>query len=172
MEVNLSVVELMQENFAEEIFRIMDFHGIPHSQISFEITETAYMNTESTFSKNIKKIIQNGASISMDDYGTGFSNTGNLIKFPYKLVKIDKSILWESMKQKSAHIFLENTVLLLKKIYREIVVEGVETREQVELLQKLEVDKLQGYYYSRPLPMDEFIEFLERNSKERDTDEL
>ena len=162
VEINLSVVEMMEENLSEEIFRTMGSYGIANDQISFEITETAYMNTESTFSKNINEINRQGASISMDDYGTGFSNMSNLIKFPYKLVKIDKSILWEAMKNENAKIVLENTVLLLRKIGREIVVEGVETREQVALLQKLEVDMLQGYYYSRPLCEEDFKIHLEK----------
>lgn len=165
VEVNLSVVELMQDDLADEILETMDRYGISHNQISFEITETAYMYSESNFAKNVKRIVEMGSSISMDDYGTGFSNSWNLTKFPYHLVKIDKSILWESVTSKTARVVLENSVQILQKIKREIVVEGVETKEQVELLQKLQVEKLQGYYYSRPLPMNDFMEFLKRNDR-------
>ncbi len=170
IEINLSVVELMQMDFSEQIFCIMNNYGISKDQIIFEITETAYMNTESAFSKNIKQIIDKGIRISMDDYGTGFSNMSNLIKYPYKLVKIDKSILWEAMKYDNAKIVLENTVILLKKIGREIVAEGVETEEQIKLLQKLEVDKIQGYYYSRPLSKDDFKKYLIKKVKREQVD--
>lgn len=165
VEVNLSVVELMQENLAKDIFKVMDAYGISHDQINFEITETAYLNTDATFTKNINQIVEMGSSISMDDYGTGFSNSWNLTKFPYHFVKLDKSILWEAVKSKTAYIVLENSVQILKKINRGIVVEGVETKEQVKLLQEMQVDKLQGYYYSRPLPKEEFIEFLKRSQE-------
>lgn len=165
VEINLSVVELMQENFPNEIFATMDRYNIAYDQISFEITETAYMYSESYFANNVREIVERGSSISMDDYGTGFSNSWNLTKFPYHLVKIDKSILWESVTSKTARVVLENSIQILQKINREIVVEGVETKEQVELLQKLQVEKLQGYYFSRPLPMKDFIEFLKRNDK-------
>lgn len=165
IEVNLSAIEFMEARLWNRLSEVMIAHHILPREINFEITETAYMEMESQFESNIKQLLFNGASISMDDYGTGFSNISYLLKYPYKLVKIDQTMLWRAMKEQRAMTVLEDAVTILKEIGCDIVVEGVETKEQVALMERLQIDELQGYYYSRPLGMVEFEAFLQKNNK-------
>ncbi len=166
VEMNLSAIDLVERDLAKRIFEIMDSYQIPHNQIVFEITETAYMNEFEIFKNNIYEILKHGSYISMDDYGTGYSNAIHLIQLPYRIVKIDRSLLSESMRNNQAKMVLENTVSLLKRIGREIVVEGVETEAEVELLEQLEVDLLQGFLFSRPIPTDQFLVYLKSQDVE------
>ena len=128
--------------------------------INLEVTETAAVGGNEMVSNNMTALITEGLTFSLDDYGTGFSNTTQLIKLPFKLIKLDKSILWLAMKDESAMNVLKHTISMLHSLYREIVVEGVETKEQVDLLTELGCHYLQGYYYSKPLPSTEFLNYL------------
>jgi EAL domain-containing protein (putative c-di-GMP-specific phosphodiesterase class I) len=81
------------------------------------------------------------------------------------IIKIDKSILWSAMENKLGRILLENTVNMVREMGRKILVEGIETKEQLELLREVGVDYLQGFYFSKPLPKDEFLAFISEHSK-------
>ncbi len=98
----------------------------------------------------------------MDDYGTGYSNMQSIFSLDFDVVKIDKSILWSVNDGKLGGIILENSVRMIKQMKRRILVEGVETLEQAELLNKLGVDYLQGYYFSKPVPKGDFIGHIKK----------
>ncbi len=164
IEVNLSVIQCVQEKLASQLIAIMNEYGIDPRCINFEITETAGLANYEILLKNMRRLIAHGVSFSMDDYGTGFSTANYLIALPTNIVKIDKSILWPAMKNKEAFIILKHTVEMLKSLKKEIVVEGVETAEMVKILSEIGCDYLQGYYYSKPVPADEYVIFLERNA--------
>ncbi len=161
IEINLSSIQCMQENLSPQLVSIMKEYGIAPDIINFEITETAKTVNESTLQKNINSLINVGASFSMDDYGTGFSTASYLTTLPISIVKIDKSILWSSMENDDALTILRHTIGMLKALNKETVVEGVETEEMKELLIDMGVEYLQGFLYSKPIPGDEFIEFLQ-----------
>ena len=99
----------------------------------------------------------------MDDYGTGFSNTEYLIKYPFKLVKLDKIFIWDAMKDDKAMKILEHTVAMIKSLDIQIVAEGVETKEQAGLLMGMGCDFLQGFLYSKPLQKELYIQFLKND---------
>ena len=105
-----------------------------------------------------------GSSFAMDDYGTGFSTATYLISLPMEIVKIDKSILWSAMKSKEALTVLTHTVKMLKELDKKIVVEGVETEQMASILTEMGCDYFQGFLYSRPVPPEKFVEFLEQNN--------
>ena len=164
VEVNLSVVQCMQDNLAERMISIMRNYSISTNQINFEITETATANDDALRS-NMKQLIDVGSSFSMDDYGTGFSTATYLISLPMDIVKIDKSILWSAMKNEEAFTILNHTVQMLKALKKKIVVEGVETQEMADILTEMGCDYFQGYFYSKPIPPDQFLQFMrEKNS--------
>ncbi len=160
IETNLSAIQIMQERLSRQLNDIMEEYGVAPETVNFEITETAKTVGEVTLEKNIDALIKLGASFSMDDYGTGFSTASYLITLPISIVKIDKSILWSSMENKDAFTVLRHTIAMLKSLNKEIVVEGVETEKMRDLLIDMGVDYLQGYLYSKPIPDQEFIDFL------------
>lgn len=163
IEVNLSAVQCVQEQLSERLTEIMEEYGIAPQQINFEITETAGLANFDALLKNMSALISRGVTFSMDDYGTGFSTANYLISLPMDIVKIDKSILWPAMKSSDAFVILRHTVEMLKSLGKRIVVEGVETEEMAQLLIGMGCDYLQGYFYQRPVPGDEYLRFLENN---------
>jgi EAL domain-containing protein (putative c-di-GMP-specific phosphodiesterase class I) len=114
----------------------------------------------------IKTLSERGYSFSLDDYGTGYSNISYMYDMPFSIIKIDKSILWKAMDpktgegQRSAVIYLENTIHMLQEMNYSVLVEGVETLEQKMLLERLEVDFFQGYYFSKPVQKQVFADYL------------
>ena len=94
-----------------------------------------------------------------DDYGVGFSNIQRMSKLPIALVKIDKSLV-DDMFTEDGSVIIRNTVLMMQGIRKKLVAEGVETRSQIDALSEMACDHIQGFYYSRPLPADEFVDFL------------
>ena len=163
IEINLSVVQCMQENLAERLTEIMKKYHVAPTQINLEITETAAAHSD-MLENNIKILHKQGIEFSLDDYGSGYSNTDYLFRFPFRIVKIDKTILWEAFKNEKAMIALRNTIRMIKELGLEIVVEGVENQEYVDYLTEQHCDYLQGYFYSKPIPDRDFLELLRREN--------
>ena len=165
IEVNLSALQCVQDQLADRLMAIMEEYGIDPEQINFEITETAGLANYDVLLRNMKNLISHGVTFSMDDYGTGFSTANYLITLPTDIVKIDKSILWPAMENQEAFVILRHTVEMLSSLNKKIVVEGVENAEMAKLLIDMNCDYLQGYYYSKPVPEEDYIAFLEKNQQ-------
>ena len=163
--VNLSVLQCMKPGFIRNINRIVEQYGIKKRSINFEITESIAADDYRILSKVIKQLKDDGYLFSMDDYGTGYSNVSAIFSLNLDVIKIDKSILWGAEKSKLGMIVLENTIRMIRQMGKKILVEGVETKEQIELLRKLGVDYLQGFYFSKPIPKDEFIQLIEKDAR-------
>ena len=159
--VNLSVLQCMSDDFIERILGIVNSYEIPKSFINFEITESVSASDYELLSDVIKKLKENGFQFSMDDYGTGYSNMHTLFTLDFDIVKIDKSILWDAEMSERGEIILENCVHMIKQMKRKILVEGVETKEHVEKLRTLGVDYLQGYFFSKPITKRELLVYCE-----------
>lgn len=159
--VNLSVVQCMQEDFVQGLKTILGHYKIRPSQINFEITESVAAKDYEMLEKVIKEFRENGFSFSMDDYGTGYSNMQSVFQLDFDVIKIDKSILWEAEKSERGRIILESSVEMIRRLRKKILVEGVETAEQVALLRELGVDYYQGYFYSRPVSRNTFVELYQ-----------
>lgn len=160
--VNLSVLHCMQPDFIRKINHIAEEVGIDKNQINFEITESVAASDYGVLSDIVTNLKREGYHFSMDDYGTGYSNMESIFKLDFDVVKIDKSILWSAEKGEVGSIVLENTIRMVRQMHRLILVEGVETQSQIDLLNKLGVDYLQGYFFSRPIPKKEFVELISR----------
>lgn len=164
IEINLSPVQCFHEELAETFLAIMDQYGISPLCVNREITETAEMEHGGIriLQDNMQKMNAKGVSFSIDDFGSGFAAIDYLLRLPVSIVKIDKGILWQAMKDPNAMIVLQNTMQMLQLIGKKIVVEGVETQEMVSILCQNGCDYMQGYFYSKPLPEEEYIRFLEK----------
>lgn len=171
IEVNLSAIQCMQAGLAESIKQKIKKYGVGAEQLNFEITETALCYSQNTFDNNIRQLVDYGIKLSLDDYGTGYSNVSRLSQLPLDIVKFDKSFA-DGIENPKMTIILENTVKMIKDMKMKIVVEGVETLDILEKFNTLQCEYIQGYYYSKPLPKDEFIEFLKKNNQIKETDKV
>ena len=158
--VNLSVLQCIKPGFVDHIISLVDESGVDRSRINFEITETVDVSDYDVMKSVISQFKQNGFRIYMDDFGTGYSNVHALFSMDFDVIKIDKSILWGAEKSELGMIILENNIRMLKQMNLSILVEGVETKSQLELLKKLGVDYLQGYYFSRPVSEQNLIDLM------------
>ena len=162
IDVNLSTVQCMHKNLAEIFKNTLEHYGLSSKTINLEITESAAINSQETFQQTMKDLRGMNFSFSLDDYGTGYSNATYIFNMDFSVIKIDKSILWEAEKRESARIILRNTIRMIKEMNLKIVVEGIETKEQKELVVSLGCDYCQGYYFCKPVPKEQFIEFTKK----------
>ncbi len=162
VEVNLSVVQCLQSNLVERLETILAKYNLPASSINIEITETAATENESALRNTLEQFHEMGFSVSMDDFGTGYSNLMSIFDLNFDIIKIDKSILWNADTNLAGDIILENTVNTIKQMDRRIVCEGVETETQRDKLTQMGVDYCQGYWFSRPVNGDEFVDYIEK----------
>ncbi len=160
IEVNLSAVQCMQKSLADEFIGIMKKYKLGPERINFEITESSAMINDSEVRGNIESFEQQGVSLSLDDYGTGYSNISYLYNLPFVIMKVDKSILWSSEKNEKADIILKNTFRMARRLNMKVVMEGVETEAQIKKLLALDCDYFQGYYFSKPVEGSRFIEYI------------
>lgn len=159
LEVNLSTIQCMHKKLPEIFKNILDKYSIDSSLINLEITESAAINSPEIFTNTIKRLKEMGFTFTMDDYGTGYSNFSYMFDMDFDIIKLDKSILWNADKSESARIILKNSIRMLREMKLQIVMEGVETETQKQYVTDLGCDYCQGYYFSRPIKKEEFIEF-------------
>ena len=159
LEINLSTVQCMHRALPQIFRNTLGHYSLPPIAINLEITESAAINSHEDFQKTITELHEMGFTFSLDDYGTGYSNATYILSMDFDIIKIDKAILWESEKSESARIVLRNTVKMIKELNKKILVEGVETKEQKDMMVALGVDYCQGFYFSKPVPQHEFVEF-------------
>ena len=162
LEVNVSPVQLLRPDMAERFIRIMQSYNIDPSMINLEITESSLDFSSRTVLRNIQRLQEFGICFSIDDYGSGFASVDTLFKLPVTIVKIDRSILLQAMLDDSALLVFNETISMVRKLHKRVVVEGAETEEMVKLIRNAGGDYIQGYYYSRPLKENELLEFLNR----------
>lgn len=157
IEVNLSVIQCMQQDLADKLLMTMKKYDVPPSFINFEITETAASNSESTLLSNMKKLLGENSSFSLDDYGSGYSNINYVLDLPISLIKYDKNMIWSYFDNEKGRVILNYTVNMTKELNLKSLAEGVETEEQYEQIKQLAIEYTQGFYFSKPLSPDEFV---------------
>lgn len=166
IEINLSVIQCLQRDFISAVLYMMKRHHIPAKYVCFEITETAANCSPDTFTKHLEKLHQAGFELALDDFGTGYGNLQRLMSSPFSIVKIDKSTTEKVCENEKFKEAMQTTFEILHKLGKKLVAEGVETKEQYELLKDAECDYIQGYYFSHPLKAQEFVEFLNEHNKQ------
>lgn len=164
IEVNLSMVQCMQKELVEKVQYYLEKYHLKPEQINLEITETAANTAQDIVEENIQELTEKGIAFSLDDYGTGYSNISRIMLLPFRIVKLDKSLA-DKVNNGRIKVLLKNTIRMLKEIGMEIVVEGVETKEALQQFSELGCDFIQGYYFSKPLPEQEFVEFIQKSVK-------
>ena len=159
IELNLSMKQCMQMDLRDKVLYYLNKYNLKPEQINLEITETAANTAQDIVEENIRFLSEQGVAFSLDDYGTGYSNLSRIICLPFRIVKIDKSMT-DKVFDSKINAVLKYNIRLLKEIGMEIVVEGVETEAALKQFEGMGCDFIQGYYFSRPLPQREFVEFI------------
>lgn len=157
--VNLSRRDFESPDLAEQIIAKTDSYGIPHELIHIEITETIFSENPEQTAEIIKKLHANGFQIELDDFGTGYSSLTTLTELELDVIKLDISLV-KNDKPESEKNVLNFCSQLVKMLNLQSVAEGVETPGQLERIKELGCDYIQGYYYSKPLPIKEFEEYM------------
>ena len=160
IELNLSVAQCIESNLSEKILKLLEKYTVSPDQINLEITETSQNVNFEIIEKNINLLAQSGISFSLDDYGTGYSNILRITKLPLHIIKLDKSFV-DDLDRPGMKTIIKETIAMLKKMNKKILIEGVETYEDFDYFRAAGCDYVQGYYFSKPLNRDEFFRFLE-----------
>jgi EAL domain-containing protein (putative c-di-GMP-specific phosphodiesterase class I) len=155
----------MQESFADMLSAMMKDYGVESNRINLEVTETAAVSMPRRLRENMSDLYERGIRFSLDDFGTGYSNIDSLMDLPLDMIKLDKSMIDMATDFEQGKLVLASAVSMAKQINMKIVAEGVETAEQKEFLEQMKVDYLQGYYFSKPLPEEGFVKFVEEFNK-------
>lgn len=155
LSVNLSALHFRSNQLPNQVSDAMHAWGIDGHQLTVEITESMMMEHDTEIFKRIQILRDMGIGLSVDDFGTGFSGLSRLVSLPVTEIKIDKSFVDRCLTEKRILALLEAITSIGQSLNLTVVAEGVETKEQFEMLRKIHCRVIQGYFFSRPLPAEE-----------------
>lgn len=159
--VNVSSIHFQQQSFLDSIQSIMEKNNASPQNFEIEVTERTVMNSATETVSKLVKLKQLGFKLSIDDFGTGYSSLSYLVRFPLDVLKIDRSFIQHICSLDDKQAIVDAIIQMAHRLNMKVVAEGAESAQQVELLRELGCDYIQGYYYSKPLPMNDLLEFLE-----------
>lgn len=157
--VNVSALQLGQENFSDHVLGMLSQYSIPTQELELEITETAILDREQLAIDHLSKLKAAGITISLDDFGLGYAGFAHLYSLPISKLKIDRGLIAQLSNSHDDSPIVSSTIALAKRLSLQVVAEGVETREQLVYLKTSGCDVGQGYYFSRPIPAEKIPEF-------------
>ena len=166
--INASRMDFEVPDLAERIAELADRYGLDHSLLHVELTESMYTDDPDRIVRTLEALHANGFHIELDDFGSGYSSLTSLSTLTLDVMKIDMSLIRHATETNDYSI-LRFATLLADGMRLKTVVEGVETEDQVAALKVLGCDYIQGYFYSKPLPSEEFERYLAANAGERRT---
>ncbi len=162
IEINMSLFQFLYDDLVESFETIRKKYNVDPGMINLEITETASASDVKRFEETIEKFKSLGYSFTLDDFGTGYSNLVGLLQSDYKNVKIDKSLLWRAETDEKTRSLLSGVIGLVRSSISGVVQEGVETAEQLDMVTGFGCDLIQGYYFSKPISGEAFLDYLEK----------
>lgn len=168
---NFSLYEFFSHNFLDTLTGLIDKYKVPTNLIEIEITETTSQINQFLSVSVIKKLKKMGIRVLMDDYGVGYSQIDNFNKIPFDGIKIDKSFTDDLLNDEKTKSIVKFLIELGHANNMEVIIEGVEKKEQVDALRKMHIDTIQGFYYSKGLSISDLQEFLNKNDFEKEIKE-
>ena len=154
LNVNLSVIQCMKKDLAVEFCGIMEAFGVRPEMLHFEVTEAAVIDMQ-LLDRQITALREAGFKLALDDYGSGYSNLTRVKHYPFSNIKFDMEVIWDYFRDRD--VLLPSIVSAFKQLNLSVTAEGIETAEMAEEMKRIGFDFLQGYYYSQPIPADEFV---------------
>ncbi|GKX68482.1 putative bifunctional diguanylate cyclase/phosphodiesterase [Inconstantimicrobium mannanitabidum] len=161
--INLSPYQLMEGKLAKFIRDVKDKYNVNPRNVTFEVTETAFMNNIERVNETIMDLKRLGFRFSLDDFGTGYSSLHYISKLNIDEIKFDKNFTGSIMNESKNKIILEEVTRMSKKLGLDVVSEGIESVEQLETVRAIGCTFYQGYYYSKPVCFEEFLALLEKD---------
>jgi EAL domain-containing protein (putative c-di-GMP-specific phosphodiesterase class I) len=158
--INLSAYQLRQADLVDRIQAALARHGLDASQLVCEITETVVMDDSSITQAMLDGLAQIGVTVSIDDFGVGYSSLAYLRRLPARQLKVDRSFVMDVDHSADARAVVEAVVRLAHALGLQVVAEGVETAAQRDILQGMACDLLQGFYLARPMPAAQLVSWL------------
>ncbi|MGI9918718.1 EAL domain-containing protein [Vibrio owensii] len=156
LHVNVSVHQLSSPNFVESVSKVLHTTGLAANNVTLEITESRIIDSAPTTLDNLLKLREMGLGIAIDDFGTGYSSLAYLHALPFTCLKIDRTFINRLTKENLDSSVVAAIINITKGMKTNVVAEGVETAAQAQLLSSLGCNQVQGFYYSRPMPMEEW----------------
>ncbi len=160
--VNVSIPQFRQANFVDTVMNAIQAHQVEPSKLELEITENILMDDPQAVIDALVQFKSKGISIALDDFGTGFSSLNYLQKLPLDRLKVDRTFVTDIDKE-GLSIFAETIIDLGQKMQLKVIAEGIETEAEQQRLVELGCDEVQGFYYAKPMPADEFLCFLKNH---------
>lgn len=167
VKINLSPLDLIHSDGGSHLIRILDEYGLPYSCFQFEITETVATEYSVSLTRVAESFQAAGIGLCLDDFGSGYANLNTVMQLPFSVIKLDRSLLFHICTDKNAALFYQSIVSAFCRLGYRIIAEGVETEEEMELLRSWNVDMIQGYYFSRPLPPGDLLRLLTEEAVEQ-----
>ncbi len=160
--VNVSRAHFIESDLAEQIRDMVDAAGTPHDLIEIELTESAFFDDKKALINTINRLKSYGFAVSMDDFGSGYSSLNSLKDMPLDVLKLDAEFFRGESDGGRGELVVSEAIRLGKMLNMKIVAEGVEVKEQVDFLADADCDMIQGYYFAKPMPGDEYEERLKQ----------
>ncbi|MFJ8235218.1 EAL domain-containing protein [Ureibacillus sp. NPDC094379] len=158
--INISSIHFGQSNFLESLQKILEKNNTAPHNFELEVTERTVMNSDEGTVRKFVRLKKAGFKLSIDDFGTGYSSLSYLVRFPLDYLKIDQSFIQHIALLDEKQAVVDAIIQMAHRLKMKVIAEGVENIQQLNLLRKMGCDYLQGYYYSKPVPMTELIDFL------------
>lgn len=158
--VNVSRAHFIEDDLAEQIRDIVDEAGTPHNLVEIELTESAFFDDKDALIRTIKRLKDYGFTVSMDDFGSGYSSLNSLKEMPLDVLKLDAEFFRNQDADGRGQIVVSEAIRLAKKLDMKTVAEGVEVKDQVDFLAEEGCDMIQGFYFAKPMPGDEYEQKL------------
>jgi diguanylate cyclase (GGDEF)-like protein len=158
--VNVSRAHLKQDNFAKKVIRLVEQHQIAPEYLEFELTENIFLENSEQAKETLIELKNYGFKVSMDDFGSGYSSLNLLMNLEFDILKLDKDFLTDNIISKKEEVVIKSIIRMAKLMNMTVLCEGVETKEQVDFLERMQCDMVQGYYFGRPMRTEAFEECI------------
>ncbi len=165
IEINVSAAQFDNDNPAKFVSKLIERYTINPNLINLEITESAAAQNKDIMLMNMNKLMEKGVTFSLDDFGTGRSNIDYFVNMPVSTVKFDYSFTHAFFENDKVKPVLSGMVDIVHKMHLSVVAEGIETEEQMKIMRNMGIEYIQGFYFSRPIPEDEFVSFLAQKKR-------
>jgi EAL domain-containing protein (putative c-di-GMP-specific phosphodiesterase class I)/GGDEF domain-containing protein len=162
--LNLRAEDLYDVELPHLLQQALALWDIKPKDIILEVTEDGILEMNETTNSVIKQLAETGFRLALDDFGTGFSSLSRLRTMPIDLIKIDRSFVRDIKHNKDDLAIVKSIALLANSLGKEVLAEGVEDKESLEIIKKLNIHKCQGYYFAKPMPFEQFIEWAKKHS--------
>ena len=168
IDINLSLTQCENVSLADDMIAIADKYNIDKKKINFEITESNFNEVHENLVVNVRKLSEAGFRISLDDFGNGKTDINYLIDLPISSVHIDRHVVWDYFDTNKTKTVVRQLINMCHELNISVVATGIEKITQLNEMASQNVDFIQGYYFFRPMPVDEYIQFLKPAAFEMD----